>query len=105
MPQFKQENVDIVALSVDPLEKAQEMAEKVKATFPIGYGLEVPRDADKVGAYWEERRKIIHATNFILGPDGKVTQACFATGPIGRIVADDALRSIQGAKKRRAQGS
>jgi peroxiredoxin len=103
--QFKEENVDVIALSVDPLAKAKEMAERVKATFPIAYGLEVPRDADKVGAYWEERRKIIHATNFIIDADKKVTQACFATGPIGRIVAEDALRSIKGAKNRKAQGS
>ena len=103
--QFKEENVDIIALSVDPLDKAKEMAERVTATFPIGYGLEVPRDAAKVGAYWEERRKIIHATNFVIDADKKVTQACFATGPIGRIVAEDVLRSVQGAKKRKAQGS
>ena len=103
--QFKEENVDIIALSVDPIGKAKEVGERIKATFPIGYGLEVPRDADKVGAYWEERRKIIHATNFIIDADKKVTQACFATGPIGRIVAEDALRSVQGAKKRKAQGS
>jgi peroxiredoxin len=103
--QFTQENVDVIALSVDPLDKAKEMAERVKATFPIAYGLEVPRDANKVGAYWEDRRKIIHATNFIIGADKRVTQACFATGPIGRIVAQDALRSIQGAKKRKAQTS
>ena len=102
---FKQENVDVIALSVHPLAKAKEMAERVKATFPIGYGLEVPRDADKVGAYWEDRRKIIHATNFIIDADKRVTQACLATGPIGRIVAEDALRSIQGTKKRKAQGS
>lgn len=95
----------MIALSVDPLDKAQEMAERVKAAFPIAYGLEVPRDAEKVGAYWEERRKIIHATNFIIDADKKVTQACFATGPIGRIVAEDALRSIRGAKRRKAQGS
>jgi alkyl hydroperoxide reductase subunit AhpC len=101
--EFKQENVDVIALSVDPLEKAKEMAERVKATFPIGYGLQVPEDADKVGAYWDNRRKIIHATNFIIDPDNKVAQACYATGPIGRIVAEDALRSIQGAKKRKAQ--
>ena len=105
MAQFRQENVYIIALSVDPLDKAQEMAERVKTTFPIGYGLKVPRDAEKVGAYSEERRKIIHATNFIIDTDKKVTQACFATGPIGRIVAEDALRSVQGAKKRKAQGS
>jgi hypothetical protein len=81
------------------------MAERVKSTFAIGCGLKVPEDADKVGAYWEERRQIIHATNFIIDADKKVTQACFATGPIGRIVAADALRSIQGAKRRKAQGS
>jgi peroxiredoxin len=102
--EFRQENIDVIALSVDPLDKAKEMAERVRATFPIGYGLKVPEDADKVGAYWEERRKIIHATNFIIGSDKKLTQACYATGPIGRIVAEDALRSIQGAKKRKAQG-
>ena len=37
--QFKQESVDVIALSVDPLDKAKEMVERVKATFPIGYGL------------------------------------------------------------------
>jgi alkyl hydroperoxide reductase subunit AhpC len=104
MESFTEENVDIVALSVDPLDKARAMVEQIKATFPIGYGLRVPQDADKVGAYWEERRGIIHATNFIIDASKKVTQACFATGPIGRIIAEDALRSIRGAKKRKTQG-
>ena len=57
------------------------MVARTGATFPIGYGLKVPQDADRVGAYWEERRGIIHATNFTLGPERKVLQACFATGP------------------------
>jgi peroxiredoxin len=101
MAEFIRENVDIVALSVDPLDKAREMAERVSATFTIGYGLKVPDDADKVGAYWEDRRKIIHATNFIIDSDRNITQACYATGPIGRIVAEDALRSIRTAKSRK----
>ena len=104
MEDFHRENVDVVALSVDPLDKAREMAERVKATFPIVYGLKVPEDAEKVGAYWEERRGIVHATNFIIDADKKVIQACYATGPIGRIVAEDALRSVQGQKRRKAQG-
>jgi peroxiredoxin len=79
--QFKEENADVIALSVDPLDKAKEMAERVKATFPIAYALEVPRDADKVGAYWEKRRKIIHATNFIVDADKKVTQASLPRVP------------------------
>lgn len=94
----------MIALSVDPLDKAKEMVERTGATFPIAYGLKVPEDADKVGAYWEERRGIFHATNFTIDSNGKVLQACFATGPIGRISAADALSSIRGTKRRKAQG-
>jgi hypothetical protein len=81
------------------------MVECTGATFTIGYGLKVPDDADRVGAYWEERRGIIHATNFTLGPDRRILQACFATGPIGRIAAVDALSSIRGTKRRKASGA
>ena len=94
LEEFKAENTDIIALSVDPLDKAKEMVERTGATFPIGYDLKVPQDADKVGAYWEERRGIIHATNFTLGPDRKVLQACFATGALA---ARGALRRIENA--------
>ena len=105
MDEFKSEDSDVIALSVDPLDKAKEMAERTGATFTIGYGLKVPEDADKVGAYWETRRGIIHATNFTLDPDRKILQACFATGPIGRITAADALSSIRGTKRRKLQGA
>ena len=80
------------------------MLEKTGATFPIGYGLKVPEYADRVGAYWEERRGIIHATNFTVGPERRILQACFATGPIGRIAAADAVSSIRGTKRRKTQG-
>ena len=100
--EFKKENVDIVAFSVDPLDKAKETVEKLQLTFPVAYGLEVPRDADKVGAFWEERRKIIHATNFILDSDKKVVDASYSIGAIGRIVAADALSHIQFFKRRKA---
>ena len=57
------------------------MVEKTGATFPIGYGLKVPEDADKVGAYWEERRGIIHATNFTLGPTAKFSKPASPPAP------------------------
>lgn len=79
--EFKTENVDVIALSVDPLDKARENVKKLQLTFPVAYGLEVPRDAEKVGACWEERRKIIHATNFILDSDKKVVDASYSIGP------------------------
>jgi peroxiredoxin len=100
---LKQENVDVIALSVDPLEKAQEMVEREKLTFPVVYGLEVPRDAEKIGAFWEERRKIIHATNFILDSEKKAVDASYSIGPVGRITAADALSHIQHFKRRKAQ--
>lgn len=101
--EFKKENVDIVALSVDPRDKAKETVEKLQLTFPVVYGLEVPRDADKIGAFWEERRKIIHATNFILDSDKKVVDASYSIGPIGCIVAADAISHVQFFKRRKTQ--
>ena len=92
-----------MALSVDPLDKAKETIEKLQLTFPVAHGLQVPRDADKIGAFWEERRKIIHATNFILDEDKKVLDASYSIGPIGRIVAADAISHIQFFKKRKTQ--
>lgn len=92
-----------MALSVDPLDKAKETIEKLQLTLPVAYGLQLPRDADKIGAFWEERRKIIHATNFILDEDNKVVDASYSIGPIGRIVAADAISHIQFFKKRKAQ--
>jgi peroxiredoxin len=103
--EFKEENVDVVALSVDPLDKVRETVDKLHLTFPVAYGLEVPRDADKIGAFWEERRKIIHATNLILDSDRKVCDASYSIGPIGRIVAVDALSHIRFFKKRKAQST
>lgn len=81
------------------------MVERERLTFPVAYGLEVPRDAEKIGAFWEERRKIIHATGFILDSEGKVLDACYSIGPIGRITAEDALSHIQHFKRRRAQAT
>lgn len=105
MEEFKRENVEVVALSVDSLDKAKETVEKLQLTFPVAYGLEVPRDAEKIGAFWDQQRKIIHATDFVLDSDKKVVDASYSTGPIGRIVAGDALGHIQFFKKRKAQHS
>ncbi len=101
--EFKKENVEVIALSVDSYDKASETAEKLQLSFPVAYGLELPRDAEKLGAFWEKGRKIIHATDFILDSDKKVVAASYSTGPIGRIVAADAISLIQFFKKRKGE--
>ena len=81
----------VVAASVDPLEKARETAAKV--SYPIGYG--VSREiADKLGAWWEERRGIVQPAEFIVGRDGKVIASSYSSGPLGRIDAADVVKLI-----------
>lgn len=101
MEEFKKENVDILALSVDPIDKAKKTVEKLQLAFPIAYGLAVRRDAERMGAFWDDRRKIIQPANFVLDSDKKVVDASYSIGPIGRIVAADALSHIQFFKRRK----
>ena len=83
--------VSVVAASVDPADKAQEVADEV--SFPVG--MEVSREiADALGSWWEDRRSIIQPSEFILGPDNKVMASSYADGPLGRIQADDVVKLI-----------
>jgi len=82
----------IVTASIDPIDKAREVA--VDVSFPVGYG--VTREmADKIGAWWEDRRSIIQPSEFILGADGKVIVSSYSDGPLGRIDAADAIKLIK----------
>ena len=81
----------IYAASVDNEEKAAELAADL--SYPVGYGL-TRADADSIGAWWEERRGIFHATEFLLGQDGTVMSSTYSSGPIGRMDAQDVVKMI-----------
>ena len=84
-------DVSVFAASVDPLDKAKEVADEVH--FPIGF--ELPRDiATRLDAWWEDRRQIIQPTQFVLNPDNNVVASTYSDGPLGRIVADDVVRMV-----------
>lgn len=83
--------VKVVAASVDPIDKAKEVAAEV--SYPVGYG--VTREmADKLDAWWEDRRSIIQPSEFIVGRDGKVIASSYSSGPLGRIDAADVVKLI-----------
>jgi peroxiredoxin len=83
--------VSVVAASVDPIDKAKEVADEVN--FPVGY--EVTKDvADKLGSWWEDRRQIIQPSEFILGADNKVVASSYSDGPLGRIQAEDVIKLV-----------
>ena len=89
--EFDKLNVKVVAASVDPLDKAREVASELN--FPVGYG--VARDvADRLGSWWEERRQIIQPSEFILNAENKVMASSYSDGPLGRIDAGDVVRMI-----------
>ena len=91
-PELDALGIKVVAASVDPLDKAKEVAAEL--SYPIGYG--VTREmANRIGAWWEERRSIIQPSEFVLDATGKVRASTYSSGPIGRVEPGDVVRLVQ----------
>lgn len=91
----------MIGASVEPKEVVQEMAEKSGVSFPMAYGV-TREDADLLGSWWsEDRGGYIQPTEFLLGRGGTVLGAMYASGPVGRINADEAIYFIQGRERAR----
>ena len=92
----------IYAVSVDSLENATEVAGQ-GLTFPVAYGA-TQEDAEKIGAWWsEDRGGYIQPAEFLLGRGGTVLGAMYASGPVGRMGADEAVRAITTRERRRRE--
>ena len=85
--------VTIYAVSVDTKELATEVKDK-GLSFPMAYGA-TKADSDLIGAWWsEERDGYIQPAEFLLGRGGTVLGAMYASGPVGRMGADEAIPLI-----------
>ena len=84
--------VAVLAASVDPEDKAKEVADEVP--FPLAWGV-ARADADRIGAWWEDRRGIIQPAEFLIGGDGKVISSTYSSGPLGRVAATDVIRMVE----------
>ena len=92
----------IIAVSVDSKEQAQEVKDQ-GLTFPIAFGA-TKADGDLVGSWWsEERGGYIQPTEFLIGRGGVVLGSMYASGPVGRMGADEAIRQITGRENRRRE--
>ncbi len=76
------------------MEKAREFASKLKLTYPVAFGLNATDFSARTGAFYESEKGYLHATAFLLKPDGTVSNAVYSTGSVGRLTATDALRLI-----------
>ena len=91
-PDLQALGVGVLAASVDPLDKAKEVAAALR--FPIAYGV-TRAQADAIGAWWEERRSIVQPAEFLLDAQGKVVSSTYSSGPIGRLDPADVVKHIQ----------
>jgi alkyl hydroperoxide reductase subunit AhpC len=90
-PDLEALGIKIVAASVDPLDKAKEVAAEL--SYPIGYGV-TRAMADRLGSWWEDRRSIIQPSEFLVSADGKVRASSYSSGPIGRVDPADVIRLV-----------
>ena len=91
----------IYAASVDTLEQAREVAGR-GLTFPVAYG--VTREESEIfGAWWDRDRGFIQPAEFLLGRGGIVLGSMYASGPVGRMGADEAVRLITMRERRRRE--
>lgn len=92
---FTEQNVAVVAASTETLEEATETVEKGKLSYPVGYGLDAKEFASRYGAFYSDDGTYLHATGFLIDPDGVVDIAVYSSGAIGRFTADDALQILK----------
>jgi peroxiredoxin len=96
MEELEKENVQVIAASADTLEEAVKTVERYSLTFRIGYGL-IPREVSELtGAFYNAKENYVHATGFLIGPDGTIKNAVYSSRSIGRLVAKDCLNFIKG---------
>jgi len=96
---LEKEGAAVVAASVDNEADTRQLIENLQVTFPVAYGIDGMQTCRATGAYWEERRRIVQATGFLLRPDGHIVTAVYSSAQIGRFIASDVLRVIDFQKK------
>jgi peroxiredoxin len=86
--------IKVVALSVDGEAAAAGTVEKYKLSFPVGHSADADKIAAITGAYTNEAPRYLEATGFVLAPDGKILNAVYSSGPLGRLVAEDVIGMV-----------
>lgn len=92
---FTENGVQVVAASAETLEEAKETVAEAGLTYPVGYGLDPKGFASRFGAYYSDDGTYLHATGFLLDPDGVVDIVVYSSGAIGRFTADDSLQILE----------
>lgn len=96
MDAYRDADVWVVAFTSDEEEGARKMVEEEDLDLPVAYGLDVEEMKDRLGLYIQKGEKVhLQPAQFILEPDGTVALACYSTGAVGRLDAEEALEKVK----------
>ncbi len=90
--EFDALNTTVLGASVDSVDRAGKI--QADLDIPIAYGV-TREQADSMGSWWEDGRSFVQPSEFILGENGQVVSATYSTGPVGRLMPEDALMLIK----------
>ena len=85
----------MVAASSENLEEAQKTVKASGVTYPVGFGVNPEEFAARYGAYYSDDSTYLHATGFLIDPNGVVDIAVYSCGAIGRFTAADSLQILE----------
>jgi peroxiredoxin len=92
----------VLSLSADSLENAKKSATENGVEFPVAWGANPELFSKAVGAFYSpasaKMPAFVQSAGFVLGAGGKVLSATYSTGPIGRLVWQDALGFVEYVK-------
>jgi peroxiredoxin len=92
--------IEFVALSVDDETTTIGTIEKHKLSFRVGHSADADRVAAVTGAYTNEAPHYLQTTGFLLDPDGRILNAVYSSGAIGRLVAEDVVGMVSYLKSK-----
>lgn len=84
-----------VSFSVDPEDKAAELVDKHKLSFPVGYGADAGAVSAAIGSFVNPEPAYLQSTGFVLDPQGRVVVSVYSSGAIGRLAPDDVAGLVQ----------
>jgi hypothetical protein len=71
-------------------------------TFPVAYAV-TREESELFGAWWGGERGYIQPAEFLLGRGAVVLGSMYASGPVGRMGADEVVRLITTRERRRRE--
>jgi len=89
-------DITVVAASVDDVATTADLAAGLRIRYvTMLAGLDAVAVAESTGAALQTgERTFLHATGFLLDPDGAIVNSVYSSGPIGRFTANDIEKKV-----------